>query len=178
MYEKNDMSKFLKNPKFNEVLDNFLTNRNYEKTHNPLLNSTAFSECYKTLRSSSTKDNSVISTSSEFDYKSFKEMKIKPIRDKFIDYTKSFDKNKSIRLNDKENKMNKNLDILNYRYKDVKTNNYILNFLPRFKRIYSYNEKAQKLYKNEVEDKNSNKVNILTKIEEYKKFLKFNNINK
>jgi hypothetical protein len=154
MFDKNDFSMFIQRhpeKKLNEIVEDFIEKRK--------------------LKINSEID---LTDNSEYHNNSSKQTK-NLIKEKFRDCTSSFYPNRTSRLNLKEKRMNKNIDIFDYKFQDVETNNQIINFLPQFKKMYKYNKKIQSLFSREENQSfslNPNRVDILKKIEEFKTILK------
>jgi hypothetical protein len=157
-----------------EIVNEFMKKResNVRSLDNSsILNSTAYTSCLNSLGGG-------LNTSNENSSIGFKEWKNynspKNLKERINHYTGTFNHNKHRRMDELENKKNFNLNLIkNYRYIDVRTNNHIINFLPKFKKIYFYNNKAQEFYStgNIQINTERSKVTVLSKIEEYKKFL-------
>ena len=153
MFDKNDFSMFIQRhpeKKLNEIVEDFIEKRKLKIN----------SEIDLT-------DNSENDNNSSIQTKNL-------IKEKFRDCTSSFYPNRTSRLNLKEQRMNKNIDIFDYKFQDVETNNQIINFLPKFKKMYKYNKKIQSLLSREENQSfslNPNRVDILKKIEEFKSIL-------
>jgi hypothetical protein len=185
MYEKNDMRKYIKNKNVNDVMNDFYSKRDMKKANSPLLNSSAYSDCMDSL--CSTRMESIISRSDKdkdrddhhrLSFRQFVNFKnTQSVKDKVQNFTRSLDISKQIRMDKVAKKRNLNVNVMNYRYKDVNSNNYVVNLLPRFKRICDYNKKAQEFYNNDIYPnenylKGGNKVNVFDRVLLYKGYFK------
>jgi len=159
MFDKNDFSKFIQRrpeKKLNEIVEDFIEKRKL-------------------------KINSKIDLADNFEYQDsspFQNQNL--IKEKFRDCASSFYAKRTSRLNLKEKQMNKNIDIFDYKFQDVATNNQIINFLPQFKKMHKYNKKIQSLLsrkENQNFSLNPNRVDTLKKIDEFKTILKTQNKN-
>ena len=153
IYGSNDLSKYINKKKPNEIIDEFMYT--YRKnSSNSVLNSTAYSECIK----SGLYDNS---------NEKFSINKKITLKEKFNDYKNEININvvkKNLKL---EKDYNNRLNIVNLNYNDISSTLPIMGLLKRFKKITTYNNKVQELFT----ESRSNRINILTKLKEFNKYV-------
>lgn len=206
MYGKNKISlpnKFSENRKADQIVDDFIQEIKIKKQNNSILNSTAYSNCLSSVRSLSDSNDSYNKDygSSTLNFSQFRNLKEKAIKEKFNDFTININSTKNNNMNRIENQKIKNVDMLNFRYCDINKNQSIINFLPKFKKINSYNKRALEFYKNNkfeeilIPEKNTictrcndeylkgkvSKINVINKLNDYKNYIKYcesNNITK
>lgn len=176
MFDKNDMSIYKKKPTASGTLDEFMEKRKNNLYNNSVLNSTAFSECKSSLGIDSI-SSSFNKSQNNANYNLFNKFKSKSITAKFRDEIYLTNNAKQNQLQQKENLMNEQVDILNYRYKDTSTNNYILNILPRFKNIYKFNKKVQDYFHGDT-IKISSRINVENKKLDFQDYIKYRNNDK
>jgi hypothetical protein len=155
MYDKNNLSKYSKRVDFNEMIDNFFQ-RNVKKQSPRILKKVSDYLGFKL-----NPDNESFSNRSQLS-----------IRDKVTNYTNSFDSPRTSRLETKEKLRNKNIDIFECRYNDICSNNQVINFLPKFKKLWRYNTRVQNIFEGKTENQTSNGINVLKKVNDFKKYLK------
>jgi hypothetical protein len=201
MYGKNNISipnKLSENRKADEIIEDFIRGIKNKKENNSILNSTAYSNCLSSVRSISDLNDSYNKDhmNSTLNFSQFRKLKEKPIKERFNDFTLTIDPAKNSRMNRIENQKNMNVDAFNFRYCDIDKNQYMINFLPRFKKINSYNKRATDYFKNNKieeilipEDHNCircqdeylkgkvSKVNVMNKVNEYKNYIKYCDLN-
>jgi hypothetical protein len=206
MYGKNKITlpyKYSENRKADQIVDEFIQEIKIKKQNNSILNSTAYSNCLSSLKSISDSNDSYNKDygSSTFNFSQFRNLKEKALKERFNDFTLNMNSTKINQMNRIENQKNKNLDILNFRYCDINKNQSMINYLPKFKKINSYNKRAMDYFKNNkfdeilLTEKNTNctrcqdeilkakvsKINVINKVNEYKNYIKYcesNNITK
>jgi hypothetical protein len=206
MYGKNKISlpnKFSENRKADQIVDDFIQEIKIKKQNNSILNSTAYSSCLSSVRSLSVSNDSYNKDygSSTLNFSQFRNLKEKAINEKFNDFTLNINTTKNNKMNRIENQKIKNLDMFNFRYSDINKNQSMINFLPKFKKINSYNKRALEYFKNNkfeeilIQEKNTictrcndeylkgkvSKINVINKVNDYKNYIKYcesNNITK
>jgi hypothetical protein len=130
MYGKNDLSKYVKNRNVDEIYSTFMDRYRSDINYgNSVLNSTAYSECRK----------SVGATTFKYEYQ--KEdivSKVNNFKDKLM---KSLDN----RMDERECMLNNNVNLLNLKFKDIRTTTPIMTIKKRFVGVSNYNKRAQKM---------------------------------
>jgi hypothetical protein len=158
MYEKNDLSKFIKNKTTDEIFSDFDTT--YRKNpNNSFLNSTAYTECKKSLGSNNNSS-----------YMSFKEFKNFNTKSKAEDFKANLTRNVINRMDDREFRLNNNVDILNIKFRDINTTIPLMSTKERFLGVSGYNKKAQKLLYFETEVDRANPLDVFLKRRDYKNY--------
>lgn len=164
MYKKNVLPITSRNKKLNEIYDDFLSKRN---SQNSILDSTGFTDVRKNLNMRRSDD--------KFLFSSYVKEKDKPPAQKAERLLNEF-KGNTRRMDEIAIERNRNIDLLNYKYRQVKANNQVINFLPKFKKIYSFNAKVQNLFSRDIstaDEPKPHKLNVQHRIKEYRRYLKY-----
>ena len=174
MSPKNNFSKINRRKDVIDILNSPLYKKESSKAKSSLMSTTAYSECMASVCS----DSDLLS-SSRNSKNSFSEfMKKNP--ETFVSKCKSFTRELDLlhkqRIDELSRSKNRTMDILNYKYSHFSANNYIINFLPRFKTLSKFNKYVQDFYENEINlspkyMNHANKINVAKKKFDYKLFL-------
>ena len=156
IYNKNDLSKFYQKQDPNEIIDSYMTT--YRKSsNNSILNSRAFTECQKSIGRSINSSRTNVST-----IHTKEDMKTK-----FNNYKDDIKYSINNKLDIKEDKFKRNININNIKYSDINHTISIMSFLPKFKRITKYNNTSQSL----ITTSRTNPIQIYSKVRELNKYV-------
>jgi hypothetical protein len=169
-YKKNDLSKYVKNRNVDEIFTNFMDTykSNNSSQTNSVLNSTAFSECKRSLLYSSSMD---VTRDSSFhiDINKLRGKK-DDIKTKANDYKFRLTSSIDDRMERRENRLNKNIDLLNIKFGDIRPTLPVMCLRERFLNVSSYNKKAQGLLKfSDKTVEHPDPINVFLKSASYKK---------
>ncbi len=156
IYNKNDFSKYYKPQDSIQIIDTYMST--FRKTnHNSTLNSTAFTECQKSIGTSTISSRIDISTIH----------KKEDTKRKYLNYTNILKNEQNQRLANKEESYRRNINLTNIKYSDIRNTLPLMTFLPRFKSVSKFNKNTQEL----LTTPRSNPVNIYSRVKEFNKYV-------
>jgi hypothetical protein len=156
IYNKNDFSKYYKKQDSVEVIDTYMSTFR-KSNHNSILNSTAFTDCQKSIGKSTISSRIDVSTAHNK----------QDTKTKYINYTNILKSEQNHRHANKEESHRRNIDLTNIKYSDIRNTLSIMTFLPRFKSMSKYNKTTQEL----LTTPRSNPINIYTRVKELNKYI-------
>jgi hypothetical protein len=165
MYDKNDMSKYLKNRNVGEIYDTFIDtykHKNLYSSSNSVFNSTAYSECKNSIGLFKDDSGSRISLRAEKD----------TITEKTNNFKAQLTRGIDRRMDEREYRLNNNINLLNIKFRDIKTTTPVMTTRSRFLGVSGFNKHAQKvLYYSDKTVERGNPLEVFLKSKSYKRTL-------